>query len=71
MKISECKQWKAIPVERCIDCQAPATQKISYVKSMFAPPLLFPVCDKHFMDWVNNKLEITVPDPKKKKKEYE
>lgn len=61
MKISKCKSWKAIPTTKCTACDERCTNTLVLgFGTLSLQSKSFPVCNKHFNEWMDNKLDLKV-----------
>jgi len=70
IRLAQCTNWNSIPVEQCSQCENRATNVLIMHTGIFNR-MRQPVCDKHFMEWLNNKLEFKIPTKEQKPKKDE
>lgn len=59
VRVSKVKSWKALPVQKCTQCIERCTQIVAIPEGLLTDKK-FPLCNKHFQQWLDNELELAI-----------
>jgi hypothetical protein len=66
INITNCHGWTSLAVAKCSQCENRSTQIVSVPNGLIQKKS-FPLCVKHFNEWIDGTLELTLKEEKQAK----